>query len=61
MSVSFIDVFQVFKHLETADKMHLVSLIPPNRFDLQKRSVSLHLDSALSKILLPKISQIQQP
>ena len=61
MSVSFIDVFQVFKHLETADKMHLVSLIPPNRFDLQKRSVSLHLDSALSKILLPKISEKQQP
>ncbi|MGJ1243279.1 recombinase family protein [Sphingobacterium siyangense] len=61
MSVSFIDVFQVFKHLETADKMHLVSLIPPNRFDLRKRSVSLHLDSALSKILLPKISEKQQP
>ncbi len=61
MSVSFIDVFQVVKHLETADKMHLVSLIPPNRFDLQKRSVSLHLDSSLSKILLPKISEKQQP
>jgi len=60
MSALCTDIFQVFDNLDIADKMHLVSLIPPAEFDLQKRNVSLYLDNALSKILLTKISEKQQ-
>lgn len=60
MSALCTDIFQVFDNFDIADKMHLVSLIPPAEFDLQKRNVSLYLDNALSKILLTKISEKQQ-
>jgi len=49
---SFVNIFQGFSNLDTADKKHLVSLIPPLKVDFQTGNMTLKLNSALSKILL---------
>lgn len=51
---SHIDVFQRFSSLDTADKKHLVNLIPPVNVDFQTGSLTLGLKKALSKILIIK-------
>lgn len=50
----FVDIFQIFPTLDTADKKHLVNLIRPHRIDVQNGNVTLEVNSALSKILLTK-------
>lgn len=50
----FVNIFQGFSFLDTADKRHLVNLIPPLKIDFLTGNVSLHLNSALSKILFTK-------
>lgn len=49
---SLMDVFRGYVTLDTADKKHLVKLLPPNMVDFQTNEVSLGLDGALSKILV---------
>ncbi len=51
---SFVNIFQGFSSLDTADKKHLVNLIPPIKVDFQTGNMTLELNSALSKILLTK-------
>lgn len=51
---SHIDIFQGFSSLDTADKKHLVNLIPPVNVDFQTGSLTLRLKKALSKILIIK-------
>ncbi|MCL7988309.1 recombinase family protein [Sphingobacterium sp. lm-10] len=51
---SFVNIFQGFPYLDTADKKHLVNLIPPLKVDFQTGDISLDLNSALSKILETK-------
>jgi hypothetical protein len=53
-SRSSVDIFQVFPTLDTADRKHLVTLLPPLKVDFQTGSMILGLSSALSKILLTK-------
>ncbi|MCX2679402.1 recombinase family protein [Galbibacter sp. EGI 63066] len=53
-SRSFVNILQVFSSLDTADRKHLVSLIPPLKVDFQTGDISLDLHSGLSKILLTK-------
>ncbi len=50
----FVDIFQGFPVLDTADKRHVVDLIPPLKVDFQTGDLTLDLNSALSKILLIK-------
>ncbi|MFD1769587.1 recombinase family protein [Sphingobacterium suaedae] len=50
----FVDIFQGFPGLDTADRKHLASLIPPLKVDFQTGDISLDLNGALSKILLTK-------
>jgi len=50
----FVNIFQGFPSLDTADKKHLANLIPPLKIDYQTGDTSLDLNSALSKILLTK-------
>lgn len=52
--MSFVNIFQGFSNLDTADKKHLVNLIPPLKVDFQRGGMTLGLNSALSKILLTK-------
>ncbi len=49
-----VNIFQFFLSFDTADKKHLVNLIPPTKFDLKTGDITLSLDGALSKILLEK-------
>ena len=49
---SFVNIFQGVQDLDTADKKHLVNLIPPGKVDFQTGEISLDLNGALSKILL---------
>jgi site-specific DNA recombinase len=51
---SFVNIFQGFSSLDTADKKHLATLIPPLKVDFQTGNMTLELNSALSKILLTK-------
>lgn len=51
---SLLNIFQGFQSLDTADKRHLINLIPPLKVDFQTGDISLNLNSALSKILLTK-------
>lgn len=53
-SESFVGIFQGFPNLDTADKKHLITLIPPSKVDFQRGDFSLDLNGALSKILLTK-------
>jgi site-specific DNA recombinase len=46
---SFLNIFQGFSDLDTADKRHLVNLIPPVNVDYQTGNLSLGLNDALSK------------
>lgn len=48
---SFIHVFKNFSCLDTIDKKHLVSLIPPRDINFQNGNMSLRLNGGLSKIL----------
>lgn len=54
----FVDVFQRFSSLDTANKKHLVTLISPVKVNFQTGEVSLELKGALSKILISKNQQI---
>jgi len=49
---SMMNIFQGFAGLDTSDKKHLVSLIPPLEVDFQTGSMTLQLNSTLSKILV---------
>lgn len=51
---SHIDIFHVFPSLDTADKRHLVNLIPPLEVDFQTGRMTLDLNNALSKIITKK-------
>lgn len=51
---SFVNLLQGFSSLDTADRKHLVNLIPPLRVDFQTGDISLGLNSGLSKILSTK-------
>lgn len=51
---SLVNVFQGFPSLDTADKRHLVNLIRPLKVNFQTGSMTLGLNSALSKILATK-------
>jgi len=51
---SHISIFQGFSSLDTADKRHLVNLIPPFKVDFQTGSITLGINNALSKILAIK-------
>lgn len=53
----FIDIFQGFSNLDTANKKHLVTLIPPIKINFQTGDISLEPNSALSKILTSKKQQ----
>jgi len=53
----FVDVFQGFSSLDTANKRHLVNLIPPIKVNFQTGDISLQPNSALSKILTAKKQQ----
>lgn len=57
---SFENIFQGFSSLDTADKKHLVNLIPPLKVNFQTGSMTLGLNSALSKILVTKEQVIKQ-
>ena len=46
---SHTDVFQGFSNLNTADKKHLVNLIPPLNVDFQTGSLILGLNKTLAK------------
>lgn len=48
---SYVDIFQGFAGLDTADKRHLVSLILPHKVDFQTGNMTLGLNTVLSKIL----------
>lgn len=50
----FVNIFQGFPSLDTADRKHLANLIPPLKVDFQTGDISLDLNNALSKILLTK-------
>jgi site-specific DNA recombinase len=50
----FNNIFQNFNYLNTADKKHLVSLIPPDKINFQTGELFLELNSAIAKILLLK-------
>lgn len=50
----FINIFQGFSSLDTANKRHLINLIPPVKVDFQTGDISLELNGALSKILVTK-------
>lgn len=56
----FVDIFQGFPILDTADKRHVVDLIPPLKVDFQTGDLTLDLNSALSKILLIKKTSKKQ-
>jgi len=56
----FVDIFQGFPILDTADKRHVVNLIPPLKVDFQTGDLTLDLNSALSKILLTKKKRQKQ-
>ncbi|MEN5231438.1 hypothetical protein [Sphingobacterium faecium] len=45
-----INIFQGFSSLDTANKKHLINLIPPVKVDFQTGDISLELNGALSKI-----------
>ncbi|GIQ61297.1 hypothetical protein Flavo103_44320 [Flavobacterium collinsii] len=47
----FVDIFQGFSSLDTANKKHLVNLIQPVNVNFQTGNISLELNGALSKIL----------
>ena len=51
---SHISIFQGFSGLDTADKRHLVNLIPPFKVDFQTGGMTLGINNALSKILATK-------
>lgn len=51
---SFVNIFQAFSSLDTADRKHLVNLIPPVKVNFQTGDISLGLHSGLSKILSMK-------
>lgn len=51
---SFVNILQGFSSLDTADRKHLVNLIPPLRVDFKTGDISLGLNSGLSKILSTK-------
>ena len=51
---SFVNILHRFSGLDTADRKHLVNLIPPLRVDFQTGDISLGLNSGLSKILSAK-------
>lgn len=53
----FLDLFQGFSEFDTADKKHLVSLIPPVDVDYKKGSLSLDLNNALLKVLSRKTNR----
>lgn len=49
-----VNVLHGFSEMDTTDKKHLVTLIPPLKVDCHTKTISLELSSALSKILLTK-------
>ena len=51
---SFVHILKRFPSLDTADKKHLVNLIPPLKVNFQTGDMSLELHSGLSKILSTK-------
>lgn len=51
---SYINIFQIFSSMDTADKRHLVNLIPPQKVDFQTGNMTLELTTALSKIMTTK-------
>lgn len=53
-SRSFLNILKRFPSLDTADKKHLVNLIPPLNVDFQTGDMSLELHGGLSKILSTK-------
>ncbi|SDP94731.1 hypothetical protein SAMN05428975_3984 [Mucilaginibacter sp. OK268] len=52
---ALVDPFRGYASLDTADKKHLVKLIPPNEVNFQTGEISLGLTDALSKILVLNI------
>ncbi len=56
-SMPFVNVFQGFSNLDTANKKHLVNLVPPVKVNFQTGDISLEPNSALSKILISKNQQ----
>lgn len=52
---ALVDLFRGYASLDTADKKHLVKLIPPNEVNFQTGEISLGLTDALSKILVLNI------
>lgn len=56
-SKPFVDIFKGFSSLDTANKKHLVNLIPPVKINPKTGNISLELNGALSKILILKNKQ----
>lgn len=52
--MSLINIFQGYNNLDVADKKHLVNLIPPIAPDFKTGTISLEMNSTLSKILVSR-------
>lgn len=54
VSRSFVNILQRLSSLDTADRKHLVNIIPPRKVNFQTGDMSLELHNGLSKILSTK-------
>lgn len=53
-----VNILHGFSEMDSTDKKHLVTLIPPLKVDCHTKTVTLEISRTLSRILLPKYSNI---
>lgn len=49
-----IDIFADFQNLDLSDKKHIIHFIPPDNVNYETCDITIKLNNAMSKILVPK-------